>query len=154
MQVEELRREKPSGPAELEAALDLSLASGGSIKFDLKCWTEPLHAALTGAPNGPTLASFRRAAEWVPWRPSPPLVLAITLLVPGYVGAEEAGKIAAFIASLDPGIPYSILAFHPDFLLDDLPATSRAEAEEALAAARAAGLADVHLGNEGLLRAG
>jgi pyruvate formate lyase activating enzyme len=34
-------------------------------------------------------------------RPDPPLLLASTLLVPGYVDAEEVGRIARYIAELD-----------------------------------------------------
>jgi pyruvate formate lyase activating enzyme len=45
----------------------------------------------------------------------------------------------------------SLLAFHPQFTLHDLPVTSRDHAEEALAAAKAAGLTRVRIGNIHLL---
>lgn len=137
--------------ADLSQALELALQSGGCIKFDLKCWTESLHKALTGVSNRPTLENFGFAVGWAAKRPEVPLVVASTLLVPGYVGAEEVGKMARFIASLDSALPYSLLAFHPDFVMRDLPVTSRQEAEEAQAAARAAGLSNVRLGNIHLL---
>jgi pyruvate formate lyase activating enzyme len=77
--------------------------------------------------------------------------VASTLLVPGYVDAEEVARLAAFIAAIDPGIPYALLGFAPHFGMGDLPRTSRRHAEEALAAARAAGLGNVRLGNPHLL---
>jgi len=57
----------------------------------------------------------------------------------GYVDAEEVARLAAFIAAIDPGIPYALLGFAPHFAMGDLPRTSRRHAEEALAGARAAG---------------
>jgi len=136
----------------LKQMLQLSLNSGGCIKFDLKAWSEEIHIALCGASNKRTLDNFQFLAQQTKIRPSPPLVVASTLLVPGYVGKEEVAGIAAFIASLDPDIPYALLAFHPDFLMTDLPTTPRRQAMECLEAAKAAGLTRVRLGNIHLLR--
>jgi pyruvate formate lyase activating enzyme len=145
-------------PHFLAQALDLSLQSGGRIKFDIKAFDENLHLALTGATNQRTLANFRAAASRIPERHTPrdgreamPLVIASTLLVPGYVGAGEVGRIARFIAEIDPTIPYALLGFHPHFFVPDLPCTSVRHAEEAEAAARAAGLTRVRIGNRHLL---
>jgi len=139
-------------PALLKQMAELSLNSGGCIKFDLKAWSESIHIALCGVSNKRTLDNFRFLAGYIKRRPSPPLLVASTLLVPGYVGKEEVAGIGAFISSLDPDIPYALLAFHPDFLMTDLPATSRHQAMECLEAARAAGLSRVRLGNIHLLR--
>lgn len=138
-------------PPLLERAVELSLATGGCVKFDLKAYDEALHVALTGVTNERTLENFRRAAHLCRGVEDPPPLIASTLLVPGYVDVEEVGKIAAFISSLDPGIPYALLAFHPCFEMIDLPRTSRAQAEAALQAARDAGLTRVRLGNRHLL---
>ena len=138
-------------PKLLDRAVRLSLETGGCIKFDLKAYDENLHIALTGVTNRRTLENFARAASYIPQRPNPPLVVASTLLVPGYVDAEEVGKIASFIASLDPSIPYALLAFYPHFYMHDLPCTSVRHAEEAEAAAKAAGLTNVRIGNRHLL---
>jgi len=138
-------------PALLRPMVELSLNSGGCIKFDLKAWSEPIHVALCGTSNKRTLDNFRLLAGYTKVRPSPPLLVASTLLVPGYVGKEEVAGIAAFISSLDPDIPYVLLAFHPDFFMTDLPVTSRHQAMECLEAARAAGLSRVRLGNIHLL---
>ena len=77
--------------------------------------------------------------------------MASTLLVPGYVDEHEVARLASFIASLNPDIPYALLGFSPDFYLPDLPATSREHAEHCLARAREAGLRQVRLGNTHLL---
>jgi pyruvate formate lyase activating enzyme len=81
----------------------------------------------------------------------PPLVIASTLLVPGYVDAHEIGLIAGFIASPNPNIPYALLAFAPQIYMQDLPRTSVGHAEAAEEAARAAGLTSVCIGNRHLL---
>ena len=81
----------------------------------------------------------------------PPLLIASTLMVPGYIDGREVEHIARFIASLDPEIPYSLLAFHPEYRMTDLAATSREQARECLDAARQAGLRRVRGGNMHLL---
>jgi len=138
-------------PALLKQAAELSLQSGGCIKFDLKTWSQELHIALCGLSNRRTLDNFKLLSEYVDKRPSPPFLTASTLLVPGYIDREEVSRIAAFIASLSPDIPYSLLAFHPQFLMDDLPTTSRQHAGECLAEAKSRGLRNVRLGNVHLL---
>jgi pyruvate formate lyase activating enzyme len=138
-------------PKLLDAAVGYSLDTGGCIKFDLKAFDEEVHLALTGISNRRTLENFKRAARRCPERRNPPLLVASTLLVPGYIDADQVGKIANFIASIDPGIPYSLLAFAPNFCMGDLPFTSARQAREAESAARLAGLENVRIGNRHLL---
>lgn len=76
----------------------------------------------------------------------------LTVCIPGYIDKEEVAKIAAFVASLNPEIPFSLLAFHPQFFMGDLPTTSRQLALECLEAAKGAGLNNVRVGNIHLLR--
>ncbi|MEM4444552.1 MAG: radical SAM protein [Thermofilum sp.] len=133
------------------AVLKTSLESGGIVKFDLKAWTPSIYKALTGRDVGAVLENAKRAMELARERPEVPLFTASTLLVPGYVDVEEVRAIAKFIASVNPETPYSLLAFHPDFQMRDLPATSRRHALEALKAAREEGLSSVHIGNPWLL---
>jgi len=85
-------------------------------------------------------------------RDEPPLVIASTLLVPGYVDAVEVARIAEFIAGINPDIPYALLAFAPHFYMADLPRTSARHAEEAEAAARSKGLCNGRIGNRHLLQ--
>ncbi|NQU15903.1 MAG: radical SAM protein [Desulfobacteraceae bacterium] len=135
----------------IEDVADSALVSGGCIKFDLKAWNETLHMALTGVTNRRTLENFARLAKRIPSRPEPPLLIASTLMVPGYIDAIEVGRIAEFIESVNPEIPYSLLAFHPEYKMTDLPATSQKQAQECLDAASQAGLRRVRVGNTHLL---
>jgi pyruvate formate lyase activating enzyme len=138
-------------PALLRQAAEFSLNSGGCIKFDLKAWSEDLHIALCGVSNKRTLENFKMLTKYVDRRPSPPFLIASTLLVPGYIDKKEVSYIAAFIASFNPDIPYALLAFHSQFMMNDLPPTSRRHAIECLEAARVQGLTNVRLGNIHLL---
>jgi pyruvate formate lyase activating enzyme len=140
-----------SHPKLLDRAVALSFQTGGCVKFDLKACDAQLHIALTGTSNRRTLENFARAARRALDRAAPPLVVASTLLVPGYVHADEVERIARFIAGVNPDIPYALLGFAPQFYMSDLPCTSVQHAEEALAAARAAGLTNVRIGNRHLL---
>ena len=118
-------------------AAELSLATGGNIKFDLKARTPELSLALSGVPNGRAYENFEAVArEFYPERRGLPVLAATTLMVPGYVDAEEVASIARFIADLDPSIPYSLLAFHPDYRMADLPYTGVRQAAECWRAAR------------------
>ena len=130
---------------------EVSLRSGGCIKFDLKAWHEGLHHALCGVTNRQTLENFKTLSKWIWKRPEPPFLIASTLLVPGYVDEHEVGAIARFIAHLDPEIPYSLLAFYPHFYLQDLPTTSRSHALRCKEIAEQQGLHRVHIGNLHLL---
>jgi pyruvate formate lyase activating enzyme len=59
---------------------------------------------------------------------------------------------AAFTGNPDRlGIPYSLLGFSPQFMMSDLPTTTRDQAEECLEAAKEAGLRRVRIGNAHLL---
>ena len=135
----------------LEEIVDIALESGGCVKFDLKAFDPGLSTALCGRPNFQTIENFERAAGWSNKRKEPPLIVASTLLVPGYVEREEVAKIARFIASLNPEIPYSLLGFYPHFFMGDLPRTSRRHAEECREAALEVGLERVRIGNIHLL---
>ena len=138
-------------PALPDQMIELSLRSGGCVKFDLKAWDRSLHVALTGSTNEQTLRNRARVASQAYRRPDPPLLIASTLLVPGYVDMTEIRQLAALIAGLDRTIPYALLGFHPHFCMHDLPMTSVRHEEDALAAAQAAGLSNVRIGNRHLL---
>jgi len=90
------------------------------------------------------------AEEFWDRRVEPPVLTATTLLVPHYVDAEEVERIAKFIADLNPEIPYSLLVFYPQFMMDDLPVTPRRQVEECYQAAKK-WLRRVNIGNLHLL---
>jgi pyruvate formate lyase activating enzyme len=80
----------------------------------------------------------------------PPVLTATTLLVPFYVDEKEVEEIAKFIANLNPEIPYSLLVFHPDFYMRDLPITPREQVKHCYEAAKKY-LDNVNIGNQQLL---
>ncbi len=136
----------------LDKMVELSLQTGGVIKFDLKAWDENLHIALTGVTNRTTLENFAHVASKFHLRKSVPLLVASTLLVPGYVEEEQVRAIARFIGSLNREIPYSLLAFYPHFYMTDLPLVKKDLAERCRRVALEEGLKHVRIGNIHLLR--
>jgi pyruvate formate lyase activating enzyme len=140
-----------ANPKLMERALQYSLETGGCVKFDLKAYDEALHITLTGRSNHQTLTNFKQAGSRFNDRPDPPIVIASTLLVPGYVTEDEIRRIAGFIAGVNPEIPYALLAFAPQFMMTDLPPTSVDHAEAALRVAQEEGLRNVRIGNRHLL---
>lgn len=134
----------------LRKAASLALKSGGCIKVDLKAWDENLNLALTGVSNRAVLDNFEWLAGYGEARIEPPFLVASTLLIPGYVDAGEVENLAKFIASFNQETPYSLLAFHPQFQMADLPTTSKKQADECLDTAKKY-LRNVRLGNVHLL---
>lgn len=138
-------------PKFVRKAAELSLKSGGNIKFDLKAFDESLHYALTGVSNARTLENFAMIAkEFFELRADLPVLNATTLLVPGYIDEEQIEKIASFIASLNENIPYSLLGFSPQYEMSDLPYTSRDLAYRCKKVAEKY-LKHVNIGNEHIL---
>ncbi|MGQ9513578.1 MAG: radical SAM protein [Thermoproteota archaeon] len=138
-------------PELVRKAAQLSMQSGGNLKFDLKCFSEAMSFALSGVSNRRAFENFEMVArEFYPRRSELPMLTATTLLVPGYVDEYEVGKIAEFISKIDQRIPYSLLIFHPDFMMKDLPITSFEQTSRCYRAARNY-LERVHIGNLNLL---
>ncbi len=127
-------------------AAKLSHESGGTVKFDLKAWNPNLHRILTGRDNDQTLKNFEAIFDRYP-----EVLSATTLLVPYYVDEEEVEGIAKFLASLSDEIPYSLLVFHPDFRLSDMPITPKSQVRRCYEVAKRY-LKRVHIGNVHLLR--
>ncbi len=127
-------------------AAKLSQKSNGTVKFDLKAWNPNLHRILTGRSNEQTLRNFERIFDKYP-----EVLSATTLLVPYYVDEEEVEGIARFIASLSDEIPYSLLIFHPDFRLSDMPITPKSQVKRCYEVAKRY-LKKVHIGNMHLLK--
>jgi len=135
----------------VQKAAELSLESGGNIKFDLKAWSPSIHKALTGVDNKKVLENFEFIGrKFFGERPDVPILNATTLLVPGYINEKEVEQIASFIASINDEIPYSLLGFHPQFEMSDLPFTSLELAENCFEIASDY-LKKVNIGNKHLL---
>ena len=115
--------------------------------YDLKTFSSELSLALSGVSNERAYQNFKMIAEkFLPERKGLPVLTATTLLVPGYIDANEIEAIAGFIADLDSSIPYSLLCFHPNYRMIDLPYTSLKQAKECWEAARRH-LKHVNMGN-------
>jgi pyruvate formate lyase activating enzyme len=138
-------------PPSLKQFGELSMKSGGGIKADLKCWSSEILYALSGVEHRAAYENFEWLARVHRERPEVPFARASTLLVPSYVNEEEIRSIASFIADLDPTIPYSLLAFHPLYYMEDIPYTKREDAERYLRICRREGLQKVRIGNPWLL---
>jgi len=138
-------------PDFLKEMVDLSLTSGGCIKMDIKAWDDSLHTALCGVSNERTKRNFEWVAQWIERRTEPPLLIASTLLVPGYIDEKEVREISRWMVSLNPDIPYALLAFYPQFFFKDLPVTSRDLAFRCKEVAEGEGLRKVKIGNLHLL---
>ena len=132
-------------------AAELSMISGGIIKYDLKAYDENLYKTLCGTTNRQILKNFRVTGEqYYERRSEVPILTASTLLIPGYIDAEEVEAIARFISEIDENIPYTLLAFYPEYMMRDLPTTSRREAERCYRTAKKY-LKNVRVGNIHLL---
>jgi pyruvate formate lyase activating enzyme len=117
-------------PELVREASQIAYASGGNIKFDLKCYDPNLSLALSGVDNTRSFSNFEMIGhEYYHKRPEVPVLTATTLLVSGYVDDLEVDKIARFIADIDSDIPYSLLLFHPRYAMSDLPVTSFTQAK-------------------------
>ena len=131
----------------LKKMVDVALASGGCIKFDLKFASDELSRALCGVSNRAVFDNFRFVASFIDRRPQSPLLVASTLLIPGYVDEKELRELARFLSSVNRNIPWALLGFHPDYYLTDLPRTSKRHADTALRIAEECGMKNVRIGN-------
>jgi len=134
----------------VKRAAELSFKSGGIVKFDLKAFDPNLSRALSGVPNERAYENFELIAAEFFERSAPPVLTATTLLVPFYIDEKEVEHIASFIANINPDIPYSLLVFHPDFYMRDMPITPREQAYRCYEAAKSH-LNNVNIGNKQLL---
>ena len=136
----------------IEKCMKIAIKTGGNIKFDLKSYNEKMNIALCGVTNKRTLSNFKFLADnYFGTRNNLPEMSACTLMVPGYTNHEEVEQIAKFVSSISPEIPYTLLVFHPDYQMRDLPITPRDQAEKCLEVANEY-LSSVHLGNRFLLK--
>ena len=135
----------------IERCMEIAIETGGNIKFDLKAYEDKLHLALCGINNTRTLNNFKFLADkYYGTRKDLPELSACTLLVPGYLNYEEVEKISIFISEINDEIPYSLLVFHPDYQMQDLPITPREQAMKCYKTAKKY-LKHVNLGNKFLL---
>jgi pyruvate-formate lyase-activating enzyme len=114
-----------------------------SFWLDIKAYDENLHKALTGVSN-----------DWILKLPEEILsrdftLEVLSLYIPGWVETDQIEKIACLLASIDEAIPFTILAFFPEYKLREVPSPSLEQMLSAYNSAKQAGLKNVKLGNIG-----
>jgi pyruvate formate lyase activating enzyme len=113
-----------------------------AANVDLKCHDEDSYRRVLGGSLSATLEAIRILAAGGVW------VEVTTLVVPGFNdGDGELGRIAGFVAGVDPSIPWHVSRFHPDHEWDDRPFTPVETMRRAARIGAAAGLKHVYLGN-------
>jgi len=111
------------------------------INIDLK-GDDQFYRKVCGAELEPVernIELFSKSGVWVE---------VTTLLIPGYNDSEAVLQdLAAFLASVNPEIPWHISAFHPMYKMRDVPRTGIESLRRGLKAGRDAGLRYVYAGN-------
>lgn len=112
--------------------------------LDIKAFCDDAHRWLTGCSNEGILQLPREmvAREFV--------LEVLSLYIPGLVETDQLKRIAETIAGAGEAIPFTILAFFPQYQMMDFRPPHTDEMLDALDAARAAGLTNVRLGNLGV----
>ena len=115
-----------------------------AANVDLKAFTDEFYVKQTGAHLQPVLDTLKYLCnETKVW------VELTTLLIPGYNdSAREVGEMSEWIAKeLGVDVPLHFTAFHPDYKMTSIPATSADILTRAREIAQSAGLRYVYTGN-------
>jgi len=113
-----------------------------AANIDLKAFTDGFYKKVCKASLAPVLRNIELLYKSDVW------IELTTLLIPGENDSEsEMKEMAAFIASVDKGIPWHISRFHPDYEMKDKNITSDKSMLLAFDIGKAAGLEFVYLGN-------
>jgi len=112
--------------------------------LDIKAHDEETHQWLTGCSN-----------QWILKLPAEIMqrgfvLEVLSLYIPQVVETDQLTRIAEVLASADEEVPFTILAFFPEYKMLEFRAPNVEEMLEAYAAVRAAGLKNVRLGNIGI----
>ena len=112
------------------------------INVDLKAFNPDTYTRLCKAKLDGVLETLRL------FRPRGIWLEITTLVIPGINdGEEELRRIAGFIASLGPEVPWHVSRFHPDYRMNDRGPTPARTLARAVEIGRAAGLRYVYAGN-------
>lgn len=123
-------------------ALQSAYTAIDGANIDLKSFDEKQHQKLCGAKLQPVLESIQLYHELGVW------VEVTTLVIPHYNDSEEElTKIAQFISTIDPGIPWHVTQFYPTYKLINEPRTPIETLQKARDIGKRAGLRYVYTGN-------
>lgn len=113
-----------------------------AANIDLKAFNDEFYKNQCGARLEPVLNSIKKMVQMGVW------LEITTLLIPGLNDSDtELEKIADFIFTLDPGIPWHISRFHPAYKLNNIMPTSPEKIQRAKEIGYRAGLQYVYTGN-------
>ncbi len=113
-----------------------------AANIDLKSFDEGVYRKTMGGKLFPVLENIRGLHE------AGVFIEITTLIVPGMNDSEEElKKIAEFIASVNPEIPWHISRFHPDYKMDNRENTPAGTMQKAVEIGSLAGLKFVYTGN-------
>jgi pyruvate-formate lyase-activating enzyme len=122
------------------------LAESGVDAFwlDIKAFDAETHKWLTGCTNERILKLPQQIIE------RGFVLEVLSLYIPDLVEAEDLENIARILGAVDADIPFTILAFFPEYRMKDFARPSVSEMVEAYQRAKAVGLTHVRLGNVGV----
>jgi pyruvate-formate lyase-activating enzyme len=112
--------------------------------LDIKAWDSETHKWLTGCENDDIL---RLPAEI---RKRDFVLEVLSLYIPGLVETNELAQIAQNLKEVDNTIPFTILAFFPEYRMKNFKRPSVKQMVDAYQAVKATGLLNIRLGNLGV----
>lgn len=122
--------------------LDLLAPLLTACKIDLKGFDARRYRRLGGSLEN-VLATIRDVHARGLW------LEVVTLLVPGFNSDDaELRDLTGFLASISPDLPWHVTGFHPDYQMQDTPATTTAQLLRAAEIGATAGLRHVYAGNQ------
>lgn len=113
-----------------------------AINIDIKAFSEEFYASTCGGSLQQVLDNVRYFWDRGVW------VEATTLVIPDLNDSdEELQRLASFICSVDPGLPWHVSAFRPTYKMTDRQPTSSSALKRAREIGHSAGLKHVYIGN-------
>ena len=122
----------------------LEAAGVDAFWLDIKAHDADKHRWLTGCSNKHIL----KLPEEIRKRGF--VLEVLSLYIPELVESEELEKITRDLAALDPAIPFTLLAFFPEYRMKDFRRPTTREMVDAYRRVRSTGLVNVRLGNLGV----
>jgi pyruvate-formate lyase-activating enzyme len=115
-----------------------------SFWLDIKAYHPEVHQKLCGVSNERIL---QLPAQMVDFGFQ---LEVLSLYIPGWVETDQLSQIAGLISKTDPDIPFTLLAFFPEYMMYEVRPPHLDEMIEAYRAVKNAGLQKVRIGNIGV----
>jgi pyruvate formate lyase activating enzyme len=112
--------------------------------LDIKAYDDDTHKWLTGCSN----ENILKLPEEIIERGF--ILEVLSLFIPGLVESDELESIAKNLVAVDASIPFTILAFFPEYRMKTYQSPSVTEMVEAYHRVKATGLKNIRLGNVGV----